>query len=38
MKRVLVLAFAGLAGFAVWRRWADRRQEAQLWAEATDPV
>ena len=38
MKRVLVLAFASTAAFAAWRRWTDRRNEAQLWAEATDPV
>ncbi len=38
MKRVLVLVFAGTAAFAVWRRWTDRRNEAELWAEATDPV
>lgn len=38
MKRVLVLAFAGVAGFAAWRRWTDRKHEAQLWAEATDPI
>lgn len=38
MKRVLVLAFAGVAGFAAWRRYTDRKHEAQLWAEATDPI
>ena len=38
MKRVLVLGFASVAAFATWRRWTDRRHEAQLWAEATDPV
>lgn len=38
MKRVLVLSFASIAAFAAWRKWTDRRNEAQLWAEATDPV
>jgi hypothetical protein len=38
VKRVLVIAISALAAFAVWRKWTDRRHEAQLWAEATDPV
>lgn len=38
MKRFFVLVLAGLGGLAVWRRWTDRKQEAELWAEATDPV
>lgn len=38
MKRVLVMAVAALAAFAAWRKWTDRKHEAELWAEATDPV
>ena len=38
MKRILVAMFAAVAGFAAWRRWTDRKNEAELWAEATDPV
>ena len=38
VKRILVAAFAAVAGFAAWRRWTDRKHEAELWAEATDPV
>ncbi len=38
MKRILVAAVTALAGFAAWRRWTDRKNEAELWAEATDPI
>ena len=38
VKRILVAAFASVAAFAAWRRWTDRKHEAELWAEATDPV
>jgi len=38
VKRILVAMFAAVAGFAAWRRWTDRKHEAELWAEATDPV
>ncbi|WP_336921638.1 DLW-39 family protein [Aquipuribacter sp. SD81] len=35
---MLVALVAGLAAFAAWRKWTDRKHEAELWAEATDPV
>jgi hypothetical protein len=38
VKRILVALVAGVAAFAAWRKWTDRKHEAELWAEATDPV
>lgn len=38
MKKLLLLALVGLAGFAVWRKVEADRTEQALWAEVTDPV
>ncbi len=38
MKKLLLLALVGLAGFAVWRKVEADRAEQALWAEVTDPV
>jgi hypothetical protein len=38
VKKLLVLALLGLAGFAVWRKVEADRAEQALWAEVTDPV
>ena len=38
MKKLVVLALLGLAGFAVWRKVEADRAEQALWAEVTDPV
>ncbi len=38
MKKVLIATAAAAGGLAVWRRVQQDRAEADLWAEATDPV
>lgn len=38
MKKLMLLALVGLAGFAVWRKVEADRAEQALWAEVTDPV
>ena len=35
IKRLLVLAVAGLGAFAVWRKVQSDRAELDLWTEAT---
>lgn len=36
MKKVLVLAAAAAAGFAVWRKVQNDKFEQDLWTEATN--
>lgn len=36
MKKVLVLAAAAAAGFAVWRKIQNDKLEQDLWTEATN--
>ncbi|WNB85581.1 DLW-39 family protein [Cellulomonas sp. ATA003] len=38
MKKLLVLLLVAAAGFAVWRRVEEDRQDRDLWAEITDTV
>ncbi len=38
MKKILAVAVAAVAGFAVWRKVEAGRAEQELWAEVTDPV
>jgi hypothetical protein len=38
MKKLLLLALVGFAGFAIWRKVEADRAEQALWAEVTDPV
>ncbi len=38
MKKLLVLAAAGVGAFAVWRKVEADKAEQNLWAEATDAV
>ena len=36
MKKALMLAAAALAGYAVWTKVQQDREERDLWAEVTD--
>lgn len=36
MKKVLILAAAAAAGFAVWRKIQNDKLEQDLWTEATN--
>ncbi len=38
MKKLLLLAAAGVGAFAVWRKVEADKAEQNLWAEATDTV
>ena len=38
MKKLLVLLLVAVAGFGVWRRVEEDRQDRDLWAEITDTV
>ena len=38
MKKLLILAAASAAGFALWRKVEGGRTPTQPWAEATDEV
>jgi hypothetical protein len=38
VKKLLVLAVAAVAGFALWRKVEADKAEQALWAEVTDPV
>lgn len=38
VKKILTLAVAAAAGFAVWRKLEADKAEQELWAEVTDPV
>ena len=38
MKKILVVLAAAAAGLFLYRRVQSERAEADLWAEATDPV
>ncbi|HEX3003114.1 MAG: DLW-39 family protein [Angustibacter sp.] len=38
MKKLLLLAAAGVGAFAVWRKVEADKAEQNLWAEATDAV
>ncbi len=38
MKKVLTIAVAAAAAAVAWRRVQAQQAEADLWAEATDPV
>lgn len=37
MKKLLLLALAGLGIFAIWRKVQADRAELDLWSEATTP-
>jgi len=36
MKKVLLLLAAAAAGYVVWQRYVQDRDERDLWAEVTD--
>ena len=38
MKKLVLLAAAGVGAFAVWRKVEADKAEQNLWAEATDAV
>ena len=38
MKKLLLVAVAAAAGFAVWRKVESDKAEQSLWAQATDKV
>jgi hypothetical protein len=38
MKKLLLIAAAGVGAFAVWRKVEADKAEQNLWAEATDAV
>lgn len=38
MKKLLVVAAAAAAGFAIYRKLQADKAEQALWAEVTDPV
>ena len=38
MKKLLIVAIAAAAGFAVWRKAESDQAEQSLWAQATDKV
>jgi hypothetical protein len=38
MKKLLIVAVAAAAGFAVWRKVESDKAEQSLWAQATDKV
>jgi hypothetical protein len=38
VKKLLVVAVAAAAGFALWRKVESDKAEQALWAEVTDPV
>ena len=38
MKKLLLVAAAGVGAFAVWRKVEADKAEQNLWAEATDAV
>jgi hypothetical protein len=38
VKKLLVVAVAAAAGFAIWRKLEADKAEQALWAEVTDPV
>jgi hypothetical protein len=38
VKKLLVVAVAAAAGFALWRKVEADKAEQSLWAEVTDPV
>ncbi len=38
MKKLLVVAAAAAIGYAVWRAYADDRDERDLWTAVTDDV
>jgi hypothetical protein len=38
VKKLLIVAAAAAAGFALWRKMEADKAEQSLWAEVTDPV
>ena len=38
MKKLLIALLAAAAGYAVWRTYAEDRDERDLWTEVTDDV
>ena len=38
MRKLLVAVAAAAAGYAVWRRYTQERDERDLWTEVTDDV
>jgi hypothetical protein len=38
MKKLFLLALAGTAAFAIWRKMESDKAEQDLWAQATDSV
>ena len=38
MKKLLIALVALVAGYVVWRTYADDRDERDLWTEVTDDV
>lgn len=38
MKKLLVVALVAAAGYALWRMYAEDRDERDLWTEVTDDV
>lgn len=36
MKKFLILAAVAVAGYVIWRKVQEDREERELWAEVTD--
>ena len=38
MKKLVIALLAAVAGYVLWRTYADDRDERDLWTEVTDDV